>query len=304
MTNPVLKSGSHGEHVARLQKLLNAILAPVPPLAEDGDFGRNTESAVRAFQAREHLDPVDGVVGPDTWAALACAAAPCAPSTVFDHDLTGVLPRPGDPPRLSEADFQRAAEEFALPVAAIHAIAEVESGGRSGFDAERRPKILFEAHVFHRLTGGVHDASHPHLSQPAWNDACRQLYRRDQWGRMYEAMTLDVDAALASASWGMFQILGTNHAAAGWTDLRQFVADMFASELAHLRACLGFCATLDILGDLRPPQNWAHFACCYNGAGYRRNQYDIKLAAAYEKWSRRATPRPPTQPTRTRAAPR
>jgi peptidoglycan hydrolase-like protein with peptidoglycan-binding domain len=35
----------------------------------DGSFGRNTESAVRAFQREAGLDD-DGVVGPETWAAL------------------------------------------------------------------------------------------------------------------------------------------------------------------------------------------------------------------------------------------
>lgn len=35
----------------------------------DGDFGPNTESAVKAFQTHKGLDP-DGVVGPMTWAAI------------------------------------------------------------------------------------------------------------------------------------------------------------------------------------------------------------------------------------------
>ncbi|MGG7377547.1 N-acetylmuramidase domain-containing protein, partial [Escherichia coli] len=40
------------------------------------------------------------------------------------------------------------------------AVIHVESSG-AGYQADRRPKILFERHVFHRLTGGRFDAAHP-----------------------------------------------------------------------------------------------------------------------------------------------
>jgi len=36
----------------------------------DGDFGPNTESAVREFQTVFGLEEVDGIVGQKTWAAL------------------------------------------------------------------------------------------------------------------------------------------------------------------------------------------------------------------------------------------
>lgn len=64
-----LRRGSRGTEVVRLQQLLNRQLSPVPRLAEDGDFGPATEAAVRRYQQREGLE-VDGVVGPNTWAAL------------------------------------------------------------------------------------------------------------------------------------------------------------------------------------------------------------------------------------------
>jgi lysozyme family protein/peptidoglycan hydrolase-like protein with peptidoglycan-binding domain len=63
---PMLRSGSSGPQVALLQTALNRNGAA---LTVDSDFGPRTEAAVRAFQARNHLE-VDGVVGPATAAAL------------------------------------------------------------------------------------------------------------------------------------------------------------------------------------------------------------------------------------------
>lgn len=58
---PVLDNGDEGDTVRELQKLLG--------VGVDGDFGDETEAAVRQFQREHGLTP-DGVVGKLTWAAL------------------------------------------------------------------------------------------------------------------------------------------------------------------------------------------------------------------------------------------
>jgi peptidoglycan hydrolase-like protein with peptidoglycan-binding domain len=67
---PVLRPGLNSTWpqvtVRSLQYLLDAHGAKV---AADGVFGANTEAAVLAFQRAHHLT-ADGVVGPQTWAAL------------------------------------------------------------------------------------------------------------------------------------------------------------------------------------------------------------------------------------------
>jgi uncharacterized protein (TIGR02594 family) len=65
----VLRRGSTGSEVRRLQGLLNAKLTPSPGLVVDGAFGGLTEAAVRQFQVANGLS-VDGVVGSQTWGAL------------------------------------------------------------------------------------------------------------------------------------------------------------------------------------------------------------------------------------------
>lgn len=68
----VLRQGSRGQDVVTLQYLLSVIseyYPGIPAPAPDGIFGRNTYSAVSAFQRAMGLD-ADGIVGPLTWQAL------------------------------------------------------------------------------------------------------------------------------------------------------------------------------------------------------------------------------------------
>jgi len=45
----------------------------------------------------------------------------------------------------------------------LWAVLSVETGG-SGYLIDRRPRILFERHVFHRETDGKYDDAYPNLS--------------------------------------------------------------------------------------------------------------------------------------------
>jgi N-acetyl-anhydromuramyl-L-alanine amidase AmpD len=74
---PLLRMGSEGWQVTRLQKLLREQGLLAKPAKIDGDFGKLTEAAVKAFQKLHDLTP-DGIVGPMTWRALETAdvAAP------------------------------------------------------------------------------------------------------------------------------------------------------------------------------------------------------------------------------------
>jgi murein L,D-transpeptidase YcbB/YkuD len=74
-TPALLRRGSGGEAVRDLQQALSALGYPVKA---DGLFGPATERAVRAFQ-RDHGLGVDGVAGPDSFAAMARALPLGAP---------------------------------------------------------------------------------------------------------------------------------------------------------------------------------------------------------------------------------
>lgn len=69
--HPLLKRGKRGPDVLELQTKLN-MAGLDPPLDLDGAFGQLTAQAVVAFQLTKGL-AVDGIAGPDTWAALDAA---------------------------------------------------------------------------------------------------------------------------------------------------------------------------------------------------------------------------------------
>jgi peptidoglycan hydrolase-like protein with peptidoglycan-binding domain len=65
----LLRTGSRGEKVERLQTVLNCVQRPNPPLTIDGIFGQKTYNAVKGFQGRTILN-ADGIVGPLTSSEL------------------------------------------------------------------------------------------------------------------------------------------------------------------------------------------------------------------------------------------
>ena len=67
---PMLRFGSSGNEVVRLQSRLNQTDEVADALAVDGVFGPKTAAAVRTFQAANPPLVVDGIVGPNTWGAL------------------------------------------------------------------------------------------------------------------------------------------------------------------------------------------------------------------------------------------
>lgn len=66
MANKTLSYGSSGDEVKKLQKALNNAGYS---LDVDGEFGRKTQNAVKAYQQKNGLS-VDGIVGVNTWNSL------------------------------------------------------------------------------------------------------------------------------------------------------------------------------------------------------------------------------------------
>lgn len=183
---------------------------------------------------------------------------------------------------LEDLDFETAAKKLNIEVAAVKSVFSVESKG-SGYLASGRPKILFEAHHFSKFTTRAYDQTHPTISSKTWN---KNLYKggEKEYDRLNQAIELNQSAALKSASWGLFQILGSNYKACGFNCVEDFVEANIQSHSNQLEAFVSFIKSTKLDTYLRN-KDWAQFARYYNGAGYAANQYDKKLQEAYNKYT-------------------
>ena len=179
---------------------------------------------------------------------------------------------------LTDADFQRAAATLKTDQATVRAVCVVEAP-RGGFLPSGEPVILFEAHIFSKLTGHKWDQQFPDISSRTWN---RTLYRTGllEHDRLQRAVSLDRDAAMKAASWGRFQILGLNFQRCGFGLLQTFVNAMYQNEGRHLDAFVAYVMSYRLDDDLRA-HDWLAFAEGYNGPAFAENHYDERLAAAY-----------------------
>jgi hypothetical protein len=180
---------------------------------------------------------------------------------------------------LTEQDYINAANELNCEVAAIKAVAEVESLN-GGFQVDGKPKILFERHKFAQFTKGKYNSSNPDISNERPGG-----YSSNEHERLEKASKLDRNAALQSASWGKFQIMGFNYNLAGFSVLQDFINAMYKSEGEQLKAFVKFIKSNKLDDELRD-KRWSDFARIYNGKNFQINQYDVKMKKAYEKYSK------------------
>ena len=96
---------------------------------------------------------------------------------------------------LQEHDYESAAFEIGCEVAAVKAVAEVESAG-AGFLQDGRAKILFEGHIFYKYTKGKYPESD--INYKKWT---KQYYvgGAGEYERLAKAEKLDKVAARLSA---------------------------------------------------------------------------------------------------------
>jgi hypothetical protein len=197
--------------------------------------------------------------------------------------------------RLGDIDLPRIARAIGCGEDEIHAVIDVETAGGAS-DAQERLKILFEPHRFWRNLGPGPKRERAVTSGLAYERWGAKPYPADSYPVLWKAIAVDETAALQSASWGLAQILGENHALAGYPTVQAMIRDFTLDEDNHIEAMVRFIKARGLDEALRA-HNWAAFARGYNGPHHARHSYAERLARRYAWWAAiRDTPWTPETP--------
>lgn len=189
---------------------------------------------------------------------------------------------------LTNEQIKDLANKHGIEYAGLKAVVEVEASGK-GFIGDV-PKILYEPHIMHRLLTKKNYITirnnlmkaHPNLCYPRWG-TYKYGAESIQHKRLEIASQFNRDTALESCSWGLGQVMGFHWKSLGYESLQAFINDMYESEAKQLEAMIRFIKVNGLLLALKN-KDWVKFARGYNGSGYAKNKYHIKLADAYNKY--------------------
>lgn len=190
--------------------------------------------------------------------------------------------------KLTDAQIQAQAKALGIEVACLRAVIEVECKG-SGFNDDGTPVILYERHKFYSGLRAINWLTKSNEWYKLYPDLCNPVaggYGKfsEQHGKLERASKLNRDVALESCSWGLGQVMGYHWSYLGYTSLQAFINAMYKDEASQLDAMCRYIKVNGLVGALQR-KNWAAFAKGYNGVAYAKNQYDVKLAQAYKRFS-------------------
>lgn len=171
----------------------------------------------------------------------------------------------------------------------VEAFAHVEAAG-AGWFVSGLPKILFERHRFWKYCPAP-------LRKITWYcNPKRGGYTMDEndnglndsWEKLAFAVCVDPYAAIRSVSIGKFQVMGEHYKLLGYNHPIEMLWDAAQGEYSHYKMMAGYIlnvakAKTKFLKMGATPASCAPMALAYNGAAYRENKYDEKLAAYIRK---------------------
>lgn len=172
--------------------------------------------------------------------------------------------------------------------AAIMAVDLTESSG-SGFLTSGEPAILFEPHIFWKQLKKLKIDPNPLAASPLYKGILYPVWgtlpygkSSQQHARLQLACKINREAALMSASWGRYQIMGFNWSSCGCDSLQTFIDKMYKSEDDHLDMFIKYVKSQD-LDDELIHKDFDGFALGYNGPQWRKNDYGNKLRENFKK---------------------
>lgn len=192
---------------------------------------------------------------------------------------------------LTLKDYKKVADELDIPVAAIRAVVSIEAGPKAeGFNADSTPIISFDLAMFKQAAKrrGIDITLYKESHPVVFNSLNKKKYgstQAAQYARLKGAMSIDSIAALEGTFWGMFQIGGFNWKLCGCESVFDFVERMSYSEFEQLELFAAFMRARRLVKYIKN-KDWDGFSLRYNGPGYKKHSYEVRMAKAYEKFSK------------------
>lgn len=161
--------------------------------------------------------------------------------------------------------------------AALKSVVHVESSGH-GFSLKTgRPIIQFEPLWFKRKYEDWknHQANHTWVNNGVDDQTA-------EWKAFNDAFSISPNAAMQATSIGLMQVMGFHYEILGFKTVGEMWDYAKESEANQLDLGIRFIKSNPKLDTALKTKDWATFAYYYNGTGYKKFNYDNRLAAAYK----------------------
>ena len=182
------------------------------------------------------------------------------------------------------------ADRLACHPAALLAVVEIESGGRTGATVRGRfqPLLRFEGHYFDRFLKGdaLETARLAGLADRKAGAIKNPRSQTARWDMLDRAIAIDRTAALSSCSWGMGQVMGSHWKWLGYGSVDALVAQARSGIAGQVELMVRYIEKAKIVDALRT-RDWHRFARVYNGPAYAKHGYHTRMAAAHRRWMRK-----------------
>lgn len=183
-------------------------------------------------------------------------------------------------------EIEKAAREFGLEPKALLAIAEVESAGQvfARIDGRNEPLIRFEGHYFDRRLSGDRQerARTSGLASPVAGAVANPRSQAERWLLIGRAAEIDRQAAYESTSWGLGQVMGAHWQWLGFDTVDGLVEEARSGAAGQARLMARYIDKSGLTMALNS-HDWEAVGHGYNGPGFAKNGYHLKLAEAYRQ---------------------
>lgn len=177
---------------------------------------------------------------------------------------------------LTREQITEIAKSIDVDYASLMAFISVESGGLGFSKATGKIIIQFEPSWFRKKA--------PYAPSGLWS-VNKVDVQEKEWLAFNNAYSINPTAALLSTSIGLMQVMGFNYYACGYKSVNDMWDDFKKGEYQQVKGAANFIKYNVSLWNALKAKNWAKVAYYYNGSNYAINKYDIKMAAAYKKYS-------------------